>query len=223
MVEPRGTGDADVQADGLHHGTDGVVRCWWAGDDEVYGRYHDEEWGVPVGDDRELFELLCLEGFQAGLSWITILRKREAFRTAFAGFDPVRVAAFGPDDVERLLGDAGIVRNRAKVQATVDNARAALRMAPGELAGTVWAAEPPPEDRPAAVDLETVRTLTTTPAATALSAALKARGWRFVGPTTVYAFLQSAGVVNDHLEGCPRRAACEAARAAFSRPTLTGR
>ena len=206
-------------ADGLVRGVDGIVRCWWAGsDDEAYGRYHDEEWGVPVGDDRVLFELLCLEGFQAGLSWITILRKREAFRRAFAGFDPGRVAAFGPADVERLLGDPGIVRNRAKVEATITNAAVACGLPPGELGRLVWGSEPAPEERPVTLDAAAVRELVTTPAATALSRTLKGLGFRFVGPTTVYSLLQSAGVVNDHLEGCPRRVACAVARAAFVPP-----
>ena len=213
----------DDLAEGLHRGPDGVVRCWWAGDDELYGRYHDEEWGVPVADERVLYELFCLEGFQAGLSWITILRKREAFRAAFEGFVPERVAGFGPDDVARLMADPGIVRNRAKIEAAIGNARAALRLAPGELSGLVWAAEPAPDRRPPVVDAAAVRALTTNVEATVLSKQLKQRGWRFVGPTTVYALLQSAGVVDDHLEGCPRRAACEAARAGFVRPAPTGR
>ncbi len=211
-------------AEGLHRGSDGVVRCWWAGDDPLYGRYHDEEWGVPIGDERVLYELLCLEGFQAGLSWITILRKRDAFRAAFADFDPARVAVLGADDVEQLMGDAGIVRNRAKIEATIGNAQAALAMAPGELAALVWGAEPADDDRPPVLDAAALRDLVTSPQATALSKALKQRGWRFVGPTTVYAFLQSAGVVNDHLEGCPRRTACEHGRATFARPSgATGR
>ncbi len=173
---------------------------------------------MPIGDERVLFELLCLEGFQAGLSWITILRKRDAFRTAFAGFEPARVAVFDDEDVERLMGDAGIVRNRAKIAASIGNACAALTMAPGELAALVWGAEPADDDRPTVVDAEAVRALVTSPEATALSKALKQRAWRFVGPTTVYAFLQSAGVVNDHLRGCHRRSACEQARATFDRP-----
>jgi DNA-3-methyladenine glycosylase I len=205
--------------DGLRLGADGVIRCWWAGDGATYGRYHDTEWGVPIADERVLFELLCLEGFQAGLSWITILRKRDAFRSAFDGFDPVVVAGFGPNEVGRLMADAGIVRNRAKIEAAIGNARAAIAMAPGELAAMVWEADPAPEDRPAVLDADAVRSLVTSPGAIALSKALKRRGWRFVGPTTVYAFLQSAGVVNDHVEGCPRQEACEAARAAFTRPS----
>ena len=209
----------DELADGLVRGSDGVVRCWWAGaDDPLYGRYHDEEWGIPLDDDRVLFELLCLEGFQAGLSWITILRKRDAFRLAFEGFDPARVASFGPSDVERLMADASIVRNRAKIEAAIGNARAALAMAPGELASLVWQAEAASAERPATIDAATVRSLVTSPGSVELSEALKARGWRFVGPTTIYAFLQSAGVVDDHLDGCPRRPVCEAARSAFVRP-----
>ena len=204
--------------DGLVRGSDGVVRCWWADGDELYRRYHDEEWGVPISDDGTLFELLCLEGFQAGLSWITILRKRDALRRAFAGFDPEVVASFGPADVERLLVDASIIRNRAKVEATVGNARAALRMPAGELGRLVWDGEPLAADRPATMDAAAVRSLVSTSESNALSAALKGRGFRFVGPTTVYAFMQSAGVVNDHVEGCPRRNACQSARADFSPP-----
>ena len=204
--------------DGLVRGSDGVVRCWWADGDELYRRYHDEEWGVPIGDDRTLFELLCLEGFQAGLSWITILRKRDALRRAFARFDPEVVASFGPADVERLMADASIIRNRAKVEATVGNARAALRLPPGELGRVVWGSAPRAADRPATMDAAAVRSLVSTSESNAVSSALKALGFRFVGPTTVYAFMQSAGVVNDHVEGCPRRPACQAARAVFPAP-----
>lgn len=205
-------------ADGLVRGSDGVVRCWWADGDELYRRYHDEEWGVPIGDDRTLFELLCLEGFQAGLSWITILRKRDALRRAFSGFDPEAVAGFGPVDVERLLADASIIRNRAKIEATVGNARAALRLADGELGRVVWDSEPSPADRPATMDATAVRSLVSTVESNTVSGSLKALGFRFVGPTTVYAFMQSAGVVNDHVDGCPRRQACQSARAAFVPP-----
>jgi len=216
---------AEGLAIGLRQGGDGRVRCWWPGDDEAYVRYHDEEWDVPIGEDRVLFELLCLEGFQAGLSWITILRKRDAFRRAFAGFDPARVAAFGPADVERLLADVGIVRNRAKVEAAIGNAQRSAELAPGELAELVWSHEPAPASRPARIDEEAVRSLAVTPESTALSKELKRRGWRFVGPTTIYAFMQSAGVVDDHLEGCHRREPCEAARGSFVRPGVapTGR
>jgi len=207
-----------IVPDGLLQGSDDVVRCWWAGDDELYGRYHDVEWGVPIGSDRVLFELLCLEGFQAGLSWITVLRKRDAFRRAFAGFDPALVASFGPGDVERLLAEASIVRNRAKIEATVGNARVAVGLGDGELGRLVWDSEPSPLSRPVTMDAAAVRSLVSTAESRALSAALKAVGFRFVGPTTVYAFMQSAGVVNDHVEGCPRRQACAVARADFVRP-----
>ncbi len=176
-----------------------VLRCPWPGTDPVYVAYHDEEWGRPVHDDQRLFEKLCLEGFQAGLSWLTILRKRERFREVFAGFDPAAVAALGPRDVERLAGDAGIVRNRSKIQATIDNARAVLDL--DSLDELVWSFAPPPAPAP--------KTIEQIPAQTdesrALSLALKQRGFRFVGPTICYAFMQSMGLVNDHLEDCAFR------------------
>ena len=186
-------------------GADGRHRCAWCGDDAEYQRYHDEEWGVPVRDDRALFEKLCLEGFQAGLSWITILRKRENFRDAFLGFEPARIVTMGEADVARLMGDAGIVRNRLKIEATITNARAWLDMMaarPDGFSGFVWEA----------VDGETVvnrpRSMADvpakTPAAEALSKRLKKAGFRFVGPTICYAFMQSMGLVDDHLEGCWR-------------------
>ena len=176
-------------------------RCGWATSDPLYIAYHDEEWGYPVTDERGMLEVLCLEGFQSGLSWLTILRKRDAFRAAFAGFDPDAVAGFGPADVERLLGDAGIVRNRAKIEATIANARAtvALRADGPTLPELVWErhrAPRRPEDWPAS-----------TPESVALSKALKRAGFRFVGPTTVYATMQACGAVNDHLVGCSARAA----------------
>jgi DNA-3-methyladenine glycosylase I len=178
-----------------------------------YVAYHDEEWGRPVADDHRLLEKLCLEGFQSGLSWLTILRKREHFRRAFAGFDPVRVAAFGEADVERLLADAGIVRHRGKIEAAIANARAACRIVErdGSLAAFVWKHEP----TPARVE---VPLPASTPASARLSKALKAEGFRFVGPTTAYAFMQAMGLVDDHLDGCCVRDEVEAARAAFSRP-----
>lgn len=191
--------------DGLQRGGDGVVRCWWCGDLADYVRYHDTEWGFPVHDELRLFEKLSLEGFQAGLSWLTILRKRENFRRAFAGFAPERVAQFGARDVRRLLADAGIVRHRGKIEATITNARAylALRETEGSLRDFVWQFAPPESRR--------VRTRadipSTSPESHALSRELKRRGWRFVGPTTVYAFFQAMGLVNDHLEGCAFRAA----------------
>jgi DNA-3-methyladenine glycosylase I len=189
--------------EGLRAGEDGLVRCWWPGVDPDYLRYHDEDWGTPMHGDRELFELLCLEGFQAGLSWITILRKRPAFRAAFDGFEPETVAAYGGDDVARLMADAGIVRNRAKVAATIGNARALLELQDGgaTLDELVWTeGRHPPRPRPRRIaDIPAA-----TPEATALSKRLKGLGFKFVGPTIVYAFLQSAGIVDDHLVGCFR-------------------
>ncbi len=183
-------------------------RCWWAGADPLYVAYHDEEWGRPVHDDQRLFEKLCLEGFQAGLSWLTILGKRPAFRTAFASFDPEVVARFGDVDVARLLADAGIVRNRAKIEATIANARATLTLANSgrSLSELIWSFQPPP--RPAPRTAEDIPTQTAE--SKALSKALKAQGFRFVGPTTMYACMQSVGIVNDHLQDCPARDASEA-------------
>jgi DNA-3-methyladenine glycosylase I len=200
-------------AQGLRLHDDGVVRCIWATDDPSYRRYHDEEWGRPVRDDTRLFEKLCLEGFQSGLSWLTILRKREAFRAAFCGFEIARVARFGPADVERLLADAGIVRHRGKIEAAIGNARAALDLiaAEGALSSFIWRHLPPATERPRTFDWETLRKLGSTPASIRLSTELKRRGFRFVGPTTVYAFMQTMGLVNDHVEGCPARARTEAA------------
>jgi DNA-3-methyladenine glycosylase I len=198
----------------------GEVRCWWPGEDALYCAYHDREWGLPSSDEVRLFEKLCLEGFQSGLSWLTILRKREAFRRAFAGFDPQAMARFGPRDVERLLQDAGIVRHRGKIEAALNNARRLLELrAAGEsLASLVWRHEPDPGERPRRLTQAAMKQLTTSPSAVALSKELKRRGWAFVGPTTVYAFMQSMGLVNDHLEGCAARPRVEAARAAFARP-----
>ena len=181
-------------------GPDGRDRCAWAGADPEYLRYHDEEWGRPLRGDRALFEKMSLKGFQAGLSWITILRKRPRFREVFAGFDPRTVAAFGPDDVERLMADPGIVRNRAKILAVVGNAALVAAMAPGELDALLWSFAPPPGPRPRTFAEVPV----VTPASTAMSTALRARGFRFVGPTTMYALMQSAGMVDDHVEGCWR-------------------
>lgn len=174
-----------------------MPRCWWAGSDPVYIAYHDREWGRPVHDDQRLFEKLCLEGFQAGLSWLTILRKREAFRAAFAGFSIPAVAAFGQGDTERLLDDAGIIRNRAKVEATIANARAALDL-PGGLSDLLWSYAPGPRRRPATpADVPP-----TSPESAAMAKALKRRGFRFVGPTTSYALMQATGMVNDHVVDC---------------------
>lgn len=193
------------------------MRCPWAGTSPDYVAYHDTEWGRPVVDDVAIYEKLCLEGFQSGLSWITILRKREAFRTAFAGFDPQVVARFGTPDVERLLGDAGIVRHRGKIEATITNARAvvALWEAGRSMASLVWGFEPDRTSRPALTGLESLPA--STPESVALSKALRRNGFVFVGPTTVYAAMQALGVVNDHLDTCHVRAACEAARRAQQR------
>ncbi|HSK24888.1 MAG TPA: DNA-3-methyladenine glycosylase I [Egicoccus sp.] len=189
--------------DAVITGDDGRARCWWCGDDPAYVAYHDTEWGVPVHDDRRLFEKLCLEGFQAGLSWLTILRKRDRFREVFAGFDPDVVAGFGPDDVARLMSDTGIVRNRAKIEATITNARAYLDLvdAEGSLDAYVWRYAPATRPVPRTVgDIPA-----TSPESVAMSKDLKKRGWAFVGPTTVYAFQQAMGLVDDHLAGCWRR------------------
>jgi DNA-3-methyladenine glycosylase I len=196
-------------------------RCFWVlGATEEYVAYHDHEWGFPVSDDRRLFEKICLEGFQAGLSWLTILRKREAFRRAFADFDFEKVARFGAKHVERLLGDPGIVRHRGKIEATINNARQACRLVEevGSLAAYVWRYEPDPASRPKRLTRAVLRQMTTSPEATALSRDLKERGWRFVGPTTMYAFSQAMGLVNDHEQGCAVRARAEAARGRFEAP-----
>ena len=183
----------------LEIGSDGLARCRWGiGEDALFRRYHDEEWGRPVADVVRLFEKIALEGFQSGLSWLLILRKREGFRRAFAGFEPAAVAGFGPADVERLLGDAGIVRNRAKIEAVIANAGRCLDMAAdGGLAAFAWRHAGQPA---------------------LLSRELKKRGWRFVGPTTIESFMQAVGMVNDHAEGCFAREICEREREAFEVP-----
>ena len=208
---------------GLVRHADGLTRCWWPGEDPLYLRYHDQEWGTPVTDDRRLFEKICLEGFQAGLSWLTILRKRPNFRKAFADFDIDRVARFSARDTPRLLNDAGIVRHRGKIESTINNAaRAAeLREEFGSLAAYVWRWEPDPRSRPKRLTGHALTQLGKTPESIALSKDLKRRGWTFVGPTTVYAFMQAMGLVNDHLEGCASRAAVETARAKLRRPKST--
>ncbi|HUV32259.1 MAG TPA: DNA-3-methyladenine glycosylase I [Devosiaceae bacterium] len=195
-------------------------RCFWAGTDPVNRHYHDAEWGRPVANDHRLFEKLCLEGFQSGLSWLTILKKRENFRTAFAGFDPEIVAKFGESDIERLLGDAGIVRHRGKIEAAINNAARALEAAGefGSLAALVWRFEPPGSERPERLTGEALMQLAQTSASARLSKELKRRGWKFVGPTTCYAFMQAVGMVNDHTEDCALRAVIETERAAFVRP-----
>ncbi len=208
-------------ARGLKRGEDAVVRCWWPGQHDDYRRYHDSEWGLPVDDDHRLFEKICLEGFQAGLSWLTILRKRENFRAAFADFDFERVARFNQRSVTRLLSDAGIVRHRGKIESAIQNAQRACDLVDecGSLAAYFWRHEPAPSTRPRRLTHAAAMKLTTTPESTALSRDLKRRGWTFVGPTTVYAFMQAMGLVNDHLEGCAARATVERSRKAFRRPT----
>jgi DNA-3-methyladenine glycosylase I len=207
-----------VSDEGIVRGDDGVSRCWWADSAPEYRDYHDNEWGLPVADDVALFEKLCLEGFQAGLSWLTILRKREAFRRAFAGFDFERVARFGDRDVARLLADAAIVRNRAKIEAVINNAGRALELRQNDdsLAAFVWRYEPAARSR--RLDRAGLLELAEAPEARTLARDLEKRGWRFVGPTTVYAFMQAMGLVNDHIDGCDARAKVEQARAAFVRP-----
>jgi len=189
---------------GLATGDDGTSRCWWGASTPDYAHYHDTEWGRPVTSDARLFEKLCLEGFQSGLSWLTILRKRENFRAAFAGFDPYKVARFGADDVERLLGDAGIVRHRGKIESTINNACRAVELIDeqGSIFDYVGPYRPSADSRPRRFTRAELMKLSKTPESTALSADLKKRGWTFVGPTTVYAFMQAMGLVNDHIEGC---------------------
>ena len=206
--------------DGTHLGEDGVARCWWCDDDPLYVDYHDREWGRPLRDERALFELLCLEGFQAGLAWITILRKRVAFREAFAGFDPEVVARYDQRDVDRLLLDPGIVRHRGKITATIANAQAvgAMHDAGTSLTQIAWSHAPEarreaPEDR-GGIPAQT-------PESTELARRLRTWGMRFVGATTVYAFMQSAGLVDDHVQGCHRAGATAGERRAEGRPPPT--
>jgi DNA-3-methyladenine glycosylase I len=188
-------------SDWLRVGADGNVRCWWCGDDPLYVAYHDDEWGRRVTDDTRLFEKLCLEGFQSGLSWLTILRKRENFRAAFAGFDVAQVAEFDEGDVQRLLADAGIVRHRGKIESTINNARRALELIEAEGSIARYVDRFRPADHPT-VRADVTTFASTSPESVALSKDLKRRGWSFVGPTTVYAFMQAMGLVNDHVEGC---------------------
>lgn len=188
-----------------------MPRCWWGRSTPDYVAYHDAEWGFPVDDDHLLFEKLCLEGFQSGLSWLTILRKRPEFRRAFSGFDYGEVARYGEDDVERLLGNAGIVRHRGKIEAAINNAKRSIDLVAeyGTLGAFFWSFEP---EEPA-TELQA-----TTPESTALATALRKRGFKFVGPTTAYAFMQAMGIVNDHVDGCAIQDEVDAARAAFIRP-----
>ena len=208
--------------EGLTVGPDGRPRCRWADATDDYRAYHDTEWGFPVCDDIRLFEKLTLEGFQSGLSWLTILRKREAFRRAFAGFDFERVAGFGERDVQRLLADTGIIRHRGKIEAAVNNAGRVLELiaAEGSLAAYAWSFESRP--RPTPPSHAQLAALAATTESAAMAKDLRRRGWRFLGPTTVYAFMQAMGLVNDHLGGCHTRSAVDAARGAFARPQRNG-
>ena len=206
--------------DGLFRGADGAPRCRWCEATPAYQHYHDHEWGFPVTDERRLFEKLCLEGFQAGLSWLTILNKRENFRRGFANFEAEQVSRFGEADIARLLADAGIVRHRGKIESTINNAKRvlALREEFGSLAAYAWRFEPSASSRPKKATLAALRAFTTTAESIAMSKDLKKRGWSFVGPTTVYAFMQAMGLVNDHIEGCSARDAALAARKALTLP-----
>lgn len=204
-----------MTGEGLMRGEDGIVRCAWHDGKGDYQAYHDDEWGLPETDDIRLFEKICLEGFQSGLSWRTILDKRENFRAAFQGFDFRKVAEFGEADVERLLQDAGIIRHRGKIEATINNAKRACEMVEkeGSIAAFFWRYEPDPATLPEP------QSQTTSPESIAISKELKKRGWKFVGPTTVFAFLQAMGLINDHANGCVTREKVEEARRAFTRPT----
>lgn len=198
--------------------TDGdITRCWWPNQDALYLEYHDHEWGRPVTDDTRLFEKICLEGFQSGLAWITILRKRENFRAAFNNFDVEAVAGYTEHDVERLLGDAGIVRHRAKIESTINNAQRAIDLADeyGSLAAYFWSFEPGEAE---CADTDGTPLPATTPTSVRLSKDLKKRGWTWVGPTTAYAFMQAMGLVNDHMPGCHAYDEVEITRAEFDRP-----
>jgi len=195
-------------------------RCWWCGDDDLYVAYHDREWGYPVADDRRLFEKVCLEGFQAGLSWLTILRKREGFRAAFANFEFERIARFTARDVERLVGNPAIVRHRGKIESTINNAQRAQELAGefGSLAAYFWRWEPAPAARPARITREVLAAMPTSAESVAMSKDLKRRGWTFVGPTTIYAVMQAMGLVNDHVHACGVHGDVAQARAKFKPP-----
>lgn len=205
---------------GLITGQDGITRCFWPANLPDYTLYHDTEWGVPEGDDHRLFEKVCLEGFQSGLSWLTILRKRQGFRKAFADFDMAKIAKFDASDIERLVQDKAIVRHRGKIKSTINNAHRALELQKefGSLAKYFWDQEPTPDERPARCDWASLSAFTTTERSVAISKDLKKRGWSFVGPTTIYSFMQAMGMVNDHIEGCHHRDIIEDKRAAFKRP-----
>jgi DNA-3-methyladenine glycosylase I len=210
----------EIPLDGVLTDDDGISRCWWCGADPLYRSYHDREWGRPVSDDTRLFEKICLEGFQSGLSWLTILRKRENFRTAFKAFHLESVGRFNTRSVDRLMRDAGIVRNRAKIEATINNARRCLDLIDerGSLAAYVWSFEPPKSSRPRHLVWDTLEQMGASKEAMAMSKDLKRRGWAFVGPTTIYSVMESVGLANDHMSACDIRSEVERARAAFPRP-----
>lgn len=213
----------EIPESGVARGDDGVDRCWWCRGDVLYESYHDTEWGRPVADDVRLFEKLTLEGFQSGLSWLTILRKRENFRVAFKSFDIDAVARFNTRSVERLLLDAGIVRHKGKIEATINNARRCLELRDefGSLAAFVWSFEPDPTTRPRKLNWPTLASIGVSHEATAMSKDLKRRGWAFVGPTTVYSFMEAMGLVNDHVSDCALREEIELERRAFPRPSAS--
>ncbi len=206
---------------GLIIGDDGKTRCWWAGHDAEYQRYHDEEWGYPVDDDRHLFEKISLEGFQAGLSWLTILRKRDNFRDAFDNFDYHKIAKYDEDKIADLMTDTGIIRHRGKIEATINNAQRVPGLIKefGTLSAYFWQYEPDDKNRPSNFTYAELGSLAITDESVAMSKDLKKRGWKFVGPTTCYAFMQSMGIVNDHLEGCHCRSLSTEERKRFDKPT----
>ncbi len=203
-----------METEGIVIGEDGLHRCFWPGGLADYQRYHDSEWGYPVTDDLRLFEKICLEGFQSGLSWLTILRKRTNFRAAFSGFDFNIVAEYDDSDIIRLLEDKGIVRHRGKIVSTINNARRARELVGefGSLSHYFWQFVPPADERPGTMNIGWLRSNPVSPTSVRLSKDLKKRGWSFVGPTTIYAFMQAMGLVNDHLEGCHCRPVVEEAR-----------
>ena len=205
---------------GLIQAEDGVQRCWWHGNDPEYLKYHDEEWGPPVKDDRRLFEKISLEGFQAGLSWLTILRKRNHFRQAFDNFEYQKIAVYGDDKIAALMLDAGIVRHRGKIEAVINNAQQMTDILKefDSFSAYIWQFETPEKERPPLCDFQTLKEITMNAQSIALSKDLKKRGWKFVGSTTCYAFMQSMGMVNDHVVGCASRRNIEHLRMNFKRP-----
>jgi DNA-3-methyladenine glycosylase I len=213
---------ATPSSEGLFTDAAAITRCAWCQATATYRDYHNSDWGFPVADERRLFEKICLEGFQAGLSWLTILNKRENFRKAFANFEAEQVARFDGGDIARLVQDAGIVRHAGKIASTINNANRVLELQRefGTLGAYVWRLEPVAASRPERITLDSVRTMPSSTASAALSKDLKKRGWSFVGPTTMYAFMQAMGLVNDHLEGCASREAAIGARAAFKPPAV---